>query len=138
MTKKEIIKDLEENIYCRVQRSSIHGVGIVAIKDIPKGINPLDTKRIVKTVAIPEAEIMNNKKIPAAVKKMVASFYAKQDGYFYSPAYSLNQLDISYFLNHSKTPNMIAKEVRGEMIFIAKRKIRAGAELTSDYDTYSE
>lgn len=138
MTKKEIIKDLEKNVYCRIQRSPIHGVGIFAIKKIPKGAKPLHAKRTIKMVAIPEGDIMNNKRIPNAVKAMVASFYAKQDGCFYCPAHSFNQIDISYFLNHSSTPNLEAKEARGEMVFIAKRNIKAGEELTSDYDTYSE
>jgi len=29
-----------EKVYCRLAPSSVHGVGIFAIKDIPKGINP--------------------------------------------------------------------------------------------------
>ena len=32
--------NLKNNVYCRISRSKIHGVGVIAIKDIPKGINP--------------------------------------------------------------------------------------------------
>ena len=37
---RKIIHNLRNNVYCRISRSKIHGVGVIAIKDIPKGINP--------------------------------------------------------------------------------------------------
>jgi len=38
--KKKLIKNLENDIYCRIKPSKKHGVGVFAIRDIPKGINP--------------------------------------------------------------------------------------------------
>ena len=39
--KQDILKNLE-NTYCRIRTSKINGVGVFAIKDIPKGINPFN------------------------------------------------------------------------------------------------
>jgi SET domain-containing protein len=138
MNKKGILKDLEENIYCRIARSPIHGVGVFAIKKIPKGTNPFKTYIPVDAVAIPEKEIMKNKKIPKAVKEMVKAFYAIQDGKIYCDARSLNEINISYFLNHSEKPNMDATEINEESIFTANRRIQVGEELFANYSEYSD
>jgi SET domain-containing protein len=138
MTKEEIIKDLENNIYCRIQPSEIQGVGVFAIRNIPKGTNPFITYTNVETVAIPEKEIMENKKIPSAVKEMVKDFYVIQDGNLYCDARSLNEINITYFLNHSDTPNLDVNEIDGESVFTANRDILVGEELTSNYSMYSD
>ncbi len=40
MTKEELIKHLKNDVYCRLGVSKISGIGVIAIKDIPKGTNP--------------------------------------------------------------------------------------------------
>ena len=35
--KERLIKHLKEDVYCRLGVSKVHGIGIIAIKDIPKG-----------------------------------------------------------------------------------------------------
>lgn len=138
MTKEDIIKDLENNIYCRIQPSTIHGVGVFAIKNITKGTNPFITYMNIDVVAVPEKEIMENKKIPDAVKEMIRAFYVVQNGMIYCDARSLNEVNIPYFLNHSTTPNLDAKEIDDETNFTANRDIVPGEELTADYSTYSD
>lgn len=138
MTKEDIIKDLEENIYCRIARSPIEGVGVFAIREIPKGTRPLVTFADPEVIPIPEKEIAENKKIPAPVKEMVRSFYAAKDGIVYCSAHSFNEIDISYFLNHSKTPNLDTQEIDEESVFTANRAIHAGEELTVDYSAFSD
>ncbi len=138
MTKEDIIKDLENNVYCRIQRSDIHGVGVFAIKEIPKGANPFVTYTNVETIPVPEKEIMENKNIPDTVKDMVKAFYVVQDGMFYCDARSLNEINVTYFLNHSKEPNLDVEEIDEESRFTANRNIAIGEELTSDYSEYSD
>jgi SET domain-containing protein len=136
--KRDIIKDLEENIYCRISRSPIEGVGVFAIRKIPKGVQPLVTFADVDVVPVPEKEIMGNKKIPAAVKEMVRSFYATRDGVIYCSAHGFNEIDISYFLNHSDKPNLDVKEINEETVFTANRAIKPGEELTVNYKEFSD
>ena len=40
INKSKLVKHLENDIYCRIGISTIHGVGVIVIKDIPKGVNP--------------------------------------------------------------------------------------------------
>ncbi len=138
MTKEDIIKDLENNIYCRIQKSAIHGVGVFVVKDIPKGTDPFITYTSVDVVAVPEKDIMENKKIPDTVKEMIKAFYVVQNGMIYCDARSLNEINIPYFLNHSATPNLDSKEIDDETKFTANRDIVSGEELTADYSTYSD
>jgi len=138
MTKKGILRDLEENIFCRIARSPIHGVGVFAIKKIPKGTNPFKTYTDVGVVGIPEKEIMQNKKIPKAVKEMIQAFYAFQDGKIFCDARSFNEINISYFLNHSKKPNLDCKEINEETVFTANRAIQIGEELMVNYSEFSD
>lgn len=138
MTKEEIIQDLAKNIYCRIQRSSIHGIGVVAIKKIPKGAKPLLVADDADVIPIPEKEIMENKDIPDSVKEMIKAFYAMSEGNIYFPGHSLNQIDISYFMNHADHPNIDCKEIGEDIIHVANRDIEIGEELTIDYGTFTD
>lgn len=130
---KEIIKNLH-NTYCRLKPSKIHGVGVFAIRRIPKGIDPfIGVSNQEYWNKISEKEI---NKLPRAIRKAVKDFFIKEGNVFYVPDFGLNGLDISFYTNHSKEPNMIAKN--GGEYFIAKRNIKAGEELTVDYNTYDE
>jgi SET domain-containing protein len=138
MDKKEIINDLENHIFCRIQRSAIHGVGVFAVKEIPKGTEPLITFNEVDAIPVPESEIMDNPKISDAVKEMVRAFYVIRDGNIYCDDRSFNEINISYFLNHAASPNLDTIERNEETHFIANRDIHVGEELTSDQSTYSD
>lgn len=138
MTKEDILKDLEKNVFCRIARSPIHGVGVIAVREIPKGTNPFKLLIPIDVVPIPEKEIMENSRISEGVKQIVRDFYVIQGGYIYCDARSLNEINISYFPNHSTTPNLDASEANDETIFIANRDIHPGEELTANYATYSD
>ncbi len=138
MPKDDSIKDLEENIYCRIAPSKIEGVGVFAVRDIPKGTRPLITFSEADAIPIPEREIMDNPRIPAPVKEMVRSFYATQHGMIYCTAHSFNELDISYFLNRSDQPNLDVIEIDEETVFTANRDIKVGEELTVNYSEFSD
>lgn len=135
-SKKNFTKDLENNIYCRLQPSNVHGVGVFAIRDIPKDVDPFNGCRKVKWFKIPRREIMSNDKISDEVKKLAAELYAIKDGFLYFPSHSLNDVNISYFINHSDSPNL--EVVREGEDFITKRYVEKGEELFADYRTYTD
>src|ERR1700722_14347341 len=64
---KKLIKDLEENVYCRLQPSKVHGIGIFAIRDIPKGKNLFKAFTDYELTPVPISMIVNNPKIDKAV-----------------------------------------------------------------------
>lgn len=124
-------KDLLEKVYCRLAPSPIHGVGVFAIRPIPKGVNPMQEQRAADFKEIPVAELSD---LPEPLLKLVKDMCPEQAEHYDIPPFSLNEIGVSYYLNHSKTPNMGEEE--GE--FVALRDIEPGEELTVDYGTYGE
>ena len=133
---EEFIRDLEENTYCRLKQSPIEGIGIFAIRDIPANVNPFPGVHKPEYLTLPLADVVDNPKISAGVKKLVKDIGTVRGDKLYVPNHTLNSIDVSYFLNDSKTPNLRAVE-DGES-FLTIREVNEGEELTVDYDTYTD
>ena len=119
-----------ENVYARLKPSKIHGVGVFAIIDIPKGTYVFSDdneaiiwieKKVTERLSQPLKELYNDFAIVTAEK--------------YGCPISFNRLSLSWYLNHAEEPNMTADP---EFCFFATRDIKAGEELTVNYRTYSE
>jgi len=129
--KDEIIKKLN-NTFCRLQPSAISGVGVFAIRDIQKNINPF---KGVRNHRWHKFDISELKELDKAVLKMAEDFYvADENKTIWIPECALNGMDISFFLNNSKSPNL--KTIDGGLTFITLREIKKGEELTISYNTY--
>jgi len=135
MGKKEVILKKLENTYCRLQPSMISGVGVFAIRDIPKGIDSFKGAQNHKWIEFQKPEL---KDLDKEVKKMIDDFYViEKDGSVYIPECALNSMDVSFYVNHSTNPNLKKIDESDEcLILITKRKIKKGEELTIGYDTY--
>jgi SET domain-containing protein len=131
---KQKILDNLKNTYCRLKPSRIEGVGIFAIRDIPKGINPfLGTKKQVWH----KFQISELKPLGKEILSLIDSFFViHKDGTVYISDSCLNGMDISYFLNNSKKPNVKTTD-DGEN-FKTIKKIKKGEELAVSYATYDE
>lgn len=134
MNKKAFLSALN-HVYTRLGVTK-HGVGVIAIRTIPKGTDPLKN-------ADPEGDVLRIPKAeldafdaPKEAKDLVRDFCALQDGIYFVPNYGIDALTKNYYLNHSSEPNMVTLD-HGET-FIATRDILPGEELTADYDTYHE
>jgi len=129
-----LIRDLEEDVYCRLRPSTVSGVGVFAVRDIPKGTDPFKGFSSHGFVDIDQKLVFENPKIDPAVKELVNDIYAVSDGKLSMWEGGLNGLDIGFFVNHSKNPNLAAEE--GGAVFIAMRDIKKGEELFADYRGY--
>jgi SET domain-containing protein len=135
MNKKQILKNLKNDIYCRLKQSPVHGIGVFAIRKIPKGIEPFKGCKVERWYGFKEKELKN---LNPSVRKMVHDFFAVHKGKIWIPNFGLNGIDILYFTNSSKEPNLKAMEFKNKFTFITVREIKAGEELTVDYSTYDE
>ena len=134
MNKRQFLQSLSE-VWCRLAVTK-HGVGVVAIRDIPKGVNPFkNCDPHGDVLEITEGEL-DASSAPTEAKQLVRDFCALQDGVYFVPDYGIDAIDKSYFLNHSDKPNMVARD-RGE-VFVTARKIKKGEELVADYGEYHE
>jgi len=140
MSKANLLKHLQNDIYCRLGVSKISGVGIFAIKDIPKGIDPFKSLSQEKEKII-RLEKDDFKGINKNVVKLVGDFFGSQKGTRFDVLYyGPNHLNISYYLNHSDTPNIdiIDTDENLYLGFITNRIIKENEELTINYNVYDE
>lgn len=116
-------------VYVRLGPSKLHGIGVIAIQPISKGVQVFygDDADL---VWVDKAAVQN---LPPPVLRLYQDFCVLKEGRYGCPA-NFNHLTPAWYLNHSKTPNVAAdKEYR----FYSLRPIAEGEELTADYTTYS-
>jgi SET domain-containing protein len=131
---KEKILGLLGNTYCRLRPSPIEGIGVFAIKDIPKNTNPFLGIRKQKWFKISMAELAG---LDGEILKMIDDFFEiKKAGTVLLPECGINGMDISFFLNNSKKPNL--RILTDGVNFVSSRKIKKGEELTVSYATFDE
>ncbi len=106
--------------------STIAGVGVFAVHDIAKGaylrFNPRGGEtRVVKLKEIPE-EFLSH-----------VDVISKEEG---RAPLDFGHMWLAWYVNHSKTPNAIFNF--GEKNFYALSDIKAGEEITTDYNVLEE
>jgi len=133
MKRTELLHRVLSHCYCRLQPSGIHGIGVFAVRDIPRHKNPFQTMpRYAQPglVRITDSELQ---KLPAKLSAMIQTLFIKDDGVLHIPTSGTNVVHIAAYLNHSTMPNVRTSD---GFDFITARKILAGEELTVDYRTY--
>ena len=142
--KLKIIDNLKNNVYCRIKRSKIHGVGVVAIKNIPKNINPFQNLKKRNENEYIDINKNDLNDLSKDVIKMLDDYLGINEDNTYSiPINGLNTLDISFFMNHSENPNISIKNVINNdnnidtyIDFITNREIKNLEELLINYDNF--
>jgi len=133
--KLKILKNLK-NTYCRLGSSKIEGVGVFAIRDIPKSKNPFSG---IENSKYHNFNIDELKKLDKGVFKMVEDFFViENDKTVNITENALDGMDISFFVNHSEKPNLKIYESaeNDSYSFKTLRKIKKGEELTISYKNY--
>lgn len=119
-----------KGVYVRLAPSNIHGVGVIAIRDIPKAAQVFGDDDE-PTSLVPAVLV---RRLKPEIRVLYEHFCVLEGGQWICPA-SFNLLTPSWYLNHSKTPNVACDE---SLRFFALRRICKGEELTADYGTYSD
>jgi SET domain-containing protein len=114
--------------YTRIGPSRLHGVGVIAIRDIPAGTRVFrgESERV---VWVSRAAV---RRLPRAVRALYEDF-GMVDGRRLGVPPNLNRLSVGWYVNHADLPNV---EAGDDGRFRALRRIRAGEELTADYRTF--
>ncbi len=135
--KQKLLNNLENNTFCRVKRSSLHGVGLFAIRDIDEGVNPFVKVNPVGPLIIELSE-EELETLSDEVRSYVKDFFAKdENGKYPVLCNGMNALDITFFLNHSNDPNVTADDnyvgLDTYSPYKTIKKIKKGEELTQNY-----
>ena len=126
--KKRLLEHLKQVVYCHLAVSPIHGIGVFAIKNIPKGTEPLRSFIPHGEVKFTHSEV---DELPRSVRKEMQMFCYYDDSHFYVPRSGMNAINMGVYLNHSKKPNVQYKK-NGQLVSL--RRIQKGEELLLDYD----
>ena len=130
MTKEALLKDLQQDTYVMIKPSPLHGIGVFAIRDIPKGTRDLFSQGVGEWIKLTIAEV---EALPKHSRDLVENHCLFDEDYYYVPDYGFKLVDLVVYLNHSDTPNVIS--INEGDYFEATRDIAAGEELLVDYGT---
>jgi SET domain-containing protein len=117
-----------DGVYTRIGRSATHGVGVIAIRPIPKGTLVFEGESEL-VVWVPRAEV---RRMPMAIRSLYEDFGMVWGDQLGVPP-TLNMLSVGWYVNHSDTPNV---EAGDDGRFRTLRRIKVGEELTADYRTF--
>ncbi len=128
MNVQELLADLRET-YIMLKPSPVHGIGVFAIRDIPKGCRTMFSKDSGEWIKLPIAEV---EKLPEASKDLVETYCLYDEEHYYVPDYGFKKMDLVNYLNHSAQPNV--RSVNDGEFFEAITDIPAGQELLVNYE----
>jgi SET domain-containing protein len=133
MNRAQLVRRVLRDCYCRLQPSRISGIGVFAVRTIPRGTNPFKT--MPKYQRLGHVRITGDElaALPAGLSRLIQQLFVPADGKLFVPTCGFNVIYLSTYLNHSPDPNM---RTRDGMVFTTRRVIQAGEELTVDYRTY--
>lgn len=130
MTKEELLQELQHETWVALQPSPVHGIGVFAICNIPKGCKTIFSKNTGGWIKLGIEEV---EQLPAHSKNLVETYYLYDSEHYFIPDYGCKVMDMANYLNHSNTPNVISVD-DGEY-FEALRDIAKGEELLVNYGT---
>ncbi len=133
MTKDELIKELSQETYVALKPSAIHGIGVFAIVDIPKGCRTLFSKNVGNWIKLPITAV---EELPDHSRSLVETYCLYDDDHYFVPDYGFKVMDLVNYLNHSFSPNVIS--VNDGEYFEALVDIPMGTELMVNYEDIVE
>ncbi len=117
------MKELNDSTFCRLAPSPIHGIGVFAIRDIPKGQELTDCYGSLRHYILSKKEFDG---LVPEVRELIKErtiFIKGKPLAFFSP--NCNQM-LQHFMNHSETPNSNGR--------YALVDIKKGEEITENYE----
>jgi len=128
MTKEALLKELSEETFITLKPSPVHGIGVFALRDIPKGCKTLFSRNVGEWIRVPITDI---DQLPDQTRNMVETYCLYDETHYYLPDYGFKVMDLVNYLNHSSSPNVIS--VNDGEYFESLREIKEGEELLVNY-----
>ena len=127
-----ILKSPHKDVFTRLRPSIINKgeVGVFAIVKIKKGAD-LFLGENDEMIWVDEDKLPSK---PKEIRKLYEDFAIIKDKRYGCPP-TFNRLSTSWYINHSKKPNVVCDE---QYNFLAIRDIDPGEELTVDYSKYND
>ena len=133
MTKEELLRELQQDTYVMLKPSAIEGIGVFAIRNIPKGCRTIFSSGSGEWIKVSFNEVEN---LPAHSRNLVETYCLYDEKDYFVPDHGLKMMDMVLYLNHSSKFN-IASVNEGEH-FEALHDIKAGEELLVNYGSIAD
>ena len=133
MTKEELLQELSQEIFAMLKPSPVHGIGVFAVRDIPKGCRNIFSQNTGEWVKLPIRDV---DRLPEHSRNLVETYCLYDEENYFVPDYGFKIMDIVNYLNHSATANI--KSVNHGEYFEALDDIPAGSELLVNYEMIVE
>jgi SET domain-containing protein len=130
MNPTALLLQLQQHTYVQLKPSGIHGIGVFAICDIPKGCRDMFAPPHNHFTHLSYAQVAT---LPTHVQAVIENYCLYDEAGYFVPNQGFTVMDVSLFLNHSDTPNLVS--VNDGDYFEAIEDIPAGTELTLNYGT---
>jgi len=126
INKLDLLNELVNNTYVVLRPSPIAGVGVFALRDIPRGCRDMFSKPDPNDnwVKIPLKEV---EQLPEHARFLIWNYCLFDEENYYVPDYGFKKVDLCVFLNHSDDANV--RSINEGEYFEAVRDIKVGEEL---------
>lgn len=131
--KEKLLQELEQHTYVMLKPSPVHGIGVFALCDIPKGCREMFSKNIGEWIKVPIGEV---ERLPQHSRQLIETYCLYDEEYYFVPDYGFKVMDLVNYLNHSSSPNI--KSVNHGESFEAMEDIPVGTELLVNYEEIVE
>lgn len=130
LNKAQLLLELQQHIYAMIKPSPINGIGVFALRFIPKGCRDMFSRpgAADEYIEVSKKEIEN---LPAYAKHLIETYCLFDAENYFVPADGFKKMDLVNFLNHSNNPNIIS--IDDGNYFEAIKDIQEGEELLVDY-----
>jgi SET domain-containing protein len=128
MPQKKLLAQLQIETYIMLKSSPVHGIGVFAIRDIPKGCREIFSKGMGEWIKVPIKEV---EALPEHSRSLIETYCLFDEENYFVPEYGFKMIDPVIYLNHSSSPNIVSISDGEE--FEALVDIAAGQELVVNY-----
>lgn len=128
MNKEQLLQELQQETFVTLKASPVHGIGVFAICDIPKGCRSIFSKHGNEWTRLSFKEV---DALPEHSRQLIETYCLYDEAAYFVPDYGFKAMDLVLYLNHSDTPNLVSVN-EGEF-FETSRNIKAGEELFLNY-----
>lgn len=128
--KEKLLSELSAQTWVMIRPSPVEGIGVFAMRDIPKGCREMFSQPTAhdEWIKVPKTEVAA---LPAHSRALVENYCLYDEDHYFIPEYGFKKMDLVNFLNHADIPNVIS--INDGEYFEAIRDIKAGEELLIDY-----
>jgi hypothetical protein len=85
MKRAEFLRRILADCYCRLAPSPIHGIGVFAIRDIPRGKNPFNTLSKYARPGYARITRSELEALPQKLREMISALFVPTDGEMWLP-----------------------------------------------------